>query len=113
MPRSTLTQWVGQAGAQRQSLVDALSEVALAQVHADATPVPMLAPGQKKAHRAYVWAYLVDRAVPTDNNQVESKIRPWALGHLGVQLVICRVAAQWEAGGGDHDFYPVGTHEWA
>ena len=26
-------------------------------VHADETPVQMLAPGEKKTHRAYVWAY--------------------------------------------------------
>ena len=58
-PRSTLAQWVGQTGVQLQPLVDALREVVLAQqvVHADETPVQMLAPGQKKTHRAYVWAY--------------------------------------------------------
>ena len=44
---------------QLQSLVDALREAVLAQrvVHADETPVQMLAPGEKKTHRAYVWAY--------------------------------------------------------
>jgi transposase len=57
--RSTLAQWVGQTGVQLQPLVDALREAVLAQrvVHADETPVQMLAPGQKKTHRAYVWAY--------------------------------------------------------
>src|SRR6195952_1470859 len=59
IPRSTLAQWVGQTGVQLQPLVDAMREVVLAQrvVHADETPVQMLAPGQKKTHRAYVWAY--------------------------------------------------------
>lgn len=59
IPRSTLAQWVGQTGMQLQPLVDALREVVLAQrvVHADETPVQMLAPGEKKTHRAYVWAY--------------------------------------------------------
>ena len=59
MPRSTLAQWVGQTGVQLQPLVDALREVVLTQrvVHADETPVQMLAPGEKKTHRAYVWAY--------------------------------------------------------
>lgn len=57
--RSTLAQWVGQTGVQLQPLVDALRETVLAQgvIHADETPVQMLAPGEKKAHRAYVWAY--------------------------------------------------------
>ena len=59
IPRSTLAQWVGQTGVQLQSLVDALREVVLAQrvVHAGERPVKMLAPGEKKTHRAYVWAY--------------------------------------------------------
>lgn len=57
--RSTLAQWVGQTGVQLQPLVEALREAVLAQrvVHADETPVQMLAPGEKKTHRAYVWAY--------------------------------------------------------
>ena len=57
--RSTLAQCVGQTGVQLQPLVDALREVVLAQgvIHADAPPVQMLAPGEKKTYRAYVWAY--------------------------------------------------------
>ncbi|WP_248694596.1 IS66 family transposase [Pseudomonas fulva] len=59
IPRSTLAQWVGQTGVQLQPLVDALREAVLGQrvMHADETPVQMLAPGEKKTHRAYVWAY--------------------------------------------------------
>lgn len=59
IPRSTLAQWVGQTGVQLQPLVDPLREAVLAQrvVYADETPVQMLAPGEKKTHRAYVWAY--------------------------------------------------------
>jgi hypothetical protein len=57
--RSTLAEWVGQTGVQLQPLVDALREQVLAQcvIHADETPVQMLTPGEKKTHRAYVWAY--------------------------------------------------------
>ena len=57
--RSTLAQWVGNCGVQLQPLVDALRDAVLAQhvIHADETPVSMLAPGEKKTHRAYVWAY--------------------------------------------------------
>ena len=59
MPRSTLGQWVGQTGVQLQPLDDAAREAVLAKrvVHADETPLQMLAPGEKKIHRAYVWAY--------------------------------------------------------
>ena len=59
IPRSTLAQWVGMTGVQLQPLVDALRDVVTGQqvVHADETPLQMLAPGTKKTHRSYVWAY--------------------------------------------------------
>lgn len=59
IPRSTLAQWVGSCGVQLQPLVDALKEEILTHgvLHADETPVPMLKPGNGKAHRAYLWAY--------------------------------------------------------
>ena len=59
IPRSTLASWVGACGVQLQPLVDALREVVLEHnvVHVDETPVQMLAPGEKKTHRAYVWGY--------------------------------------------------------
>ena len=55
LPRSTLAQWVGVCGVQLQSLVDALKTEILS--HADETLVAMLKPGNKKTHRAYLWAY--------------------------------------------------------
>ena len=57
--RSTLAQWVGVCGVQLQPLVDALKSCMLksAVLHADETPVAMLKPGNKKTHRAYLWAY--------------------------------------------------------
>jgi transposase len=59
IPRSTLGAWVGQCGARLQPLVHALKAHLLgcAVVHADETPVAMLAPGSGKTHRAYLWAY--------------------------------------------------------
>jgi len=58
VPRSTLGAWVGQCGVQLQALVDALKHDILshAVLHADETPVAMLKPGNKKTHRAYLWA---------------------------------------------------------
>lgn len=57
--RSTLAQWVGACGVQLQPLVDALRMAVLEHgvLHADETPVNMLAPGKNKTHKAYVWAY--------------------------------------------------------
>jgi transposase len=45
-------------GVQLQPLLDALREAVLAEgvIHADETPVQMLAPREKKTRRAYVWA---------------------------------------------------------
>lgn len=59
LPRSTLASWVGVCGLRLQPLVDALKTEVLgcAVVHADETPVAMLAPGTGKTHRAYLWAY--------------------------------------------------------
>ncbi len=59
MPRSTLAEWIGVCGVRLQPLIDALRDLLLDEpvLHADETPVPMLAPGKKKTHRAYLWAY--------------------------------------------------------
>ena len=48
-------------------MVDALRDVVLGQsvVHADETPVQMLAPGSKKTHRSYVWAYATSQFCKT------------------------------------------------
>ena len=57
IPRSTLAAWVGVCGVRLRPLVDALKAHVLrcAVVHADETPVSMLAPGTGKTHRAYLW----------------------------------------------------------
>lgn len=57
--RSTLADWVGRCGVALQPLADALRQTILSHpvVHADETPVPVLEPGKKKTHRAYIWAY--------------------------------------------------------
>lgn len=66
IPRSTLADWVGRCGVELQPLVDALRDVLLqeAVLHADETPVAMLAPGKKRTHKAYVWAYASTRYSP-------------------------------------------------
>ena len=66
IPRSTLADWVGRCGVELQPLVAALREQLLehAVLHADETPVAMLAPGKKQTHKAYVWAYAATRYSP-------------------------------------------------
>lgn len=59
LPRSTLAEWVGVCGLQLAPVAQALKGFLLNQpvLHADETPVPMLKPGNKKTHKAYLWAY--------------------------------------------------------
>ncbi len=59
LPRSTLAQWVGVCGVRLAPLAQALKATILSHrvLHADETPVAMLSPGNKKTHRAYLWAY--------------------------------------------------------
>ena len=59
LARSPLAQWVGICGVRLQPLVDALKAALLERsiLHADQTPVAMLAPGKGKTHRAYIWSY--------------------------------------------------------
>jgi hypothetical protein len=63
LPRSTLADWVGRCGLELTPLVSRLRELLHQEnvLHGDEIPVPMLAPGQKKVHRAYVWAYASTR----------------------------------------------------
>jgi transposase len=57
--RSTLAAWVGACGVRLQPLADALRQVLMTRpvLHADETPVAMLAPGKGKTHKAYIWSY--------------------------------------------------------
>lgn len=66
IPRSTLGAWVGQCGARLEPVAQALkAELLRCQVlHADETPVAMLAPGKGKTQRAYLWAYAAAHSEP-------------------------------------------------
>ena len=59
IPRSSMAQWIGICGVRLAPLVAALKEFILSHgvVHADETPVPLLAPGKGKTKKAYVWVY--------------------------------------------------------
>jgi transposase len=59
LSRSTMAEWVGTIGVRLKPLVDAMRAHLLSRpvLHADETPVSMLAPGEGKTHRAYLWSY--------------------------------------------------------
>ena len=60
--RSTLAGWVGASSALLDPLVNALREHVLAgrKLHADDTPMPVLAPGTGKTKTARLWTYVRD-----------------------------------------------------
>jgi transposase len=62
LQRSTLADWVGQSAALLRPLLDALARHVLAGavLHADDTPVPVLAPGTGRTRTGRLWAYLRD-----------------------------------------------------
>ena len=57
--RSSMAQWVGVCGVRLLPLAQALKDFILSHdvIHADETPVSLLAPGRGKTKRAYVWVY--------------------------------------------------------
>jgi transposase len=57
--RSSMAQWIGICGVRLTPLADALKDFILGHdvLHADETPVKLLAPGKGKTSRAYVWVY--------------------------------------------------------
>ena len=59
IPRSSMAQWIGICGVRLAPLAEALKDFILGHsvVHADETPVALLAPGRGKTKRAYVWVY--------------------------------------------------------
>jgi transposase len=64
--RSSMAQWIGICGVRLAPLAQALKAFVLghAVVHADETPVALLAPGRGKTKRAYVWVYRTTNFVP-------------------------------------------------
>ena len=62
LERSTLADWVGGSASFLQPLVEALRRYVMAasKLHADDTPVPVLAPGQGKTKTGRLWTYVRD-----------------------------------------------------
>ncbi len=62
LDRSTLSEWVGGVSRLLRPLVDALYRYVMSgpTLHADDTPVPMLAPGKGKTATGRLWAYVRD-----------------------------------------------------
>ena len=59
IPRSSMAQWLGICGVRLAPLAAALKDFILSHgvLHADETPVALLAPGRGKTKKAYAWVY--------------------------------------------------------
>jgi transposase len=68
LERSTMADWVGGCSQLLGPLVDALSRYVMAasKLHADDTPVPVLAPGQGKTKTGRLWTYVRDDRTASD-----------------------------------------------
>ncbi|WP_206240135.1 IS66 family transposase [Novosphingobium terrae] len=73
--RSTMADWLGQVSWLLQPLVERIADhvMASAKIHADDTPVPVLAPGTGKTATGRLWVYL------RDNRRWSADDRPAAL----------------------------------
>jgi len=69
LERSTLADWVGGASKLLGPLVEALRRyvIAASKLHADDTPVPVLAPGQGRTKTGRLWTYVRDDRPAGDN----------------------------------------------
>jgi transposase len=69
LDRSTLAGWVGAASELLAPLVDALRRYVLSasKIHADDTPVPVLAPGNGKTRTGRLWTYVRDERTAGEN----------------------------------------------
>ena len=69
LDRSTLAGWVGAASELLTPLVDALRKHVLSatKIHADDTPVPVLAPGNGKTKTGRLWTYVRDERSAGEN----------------------------------------------
>ncbi len=69
--RSTLAGWVGASSELLAPLVDALRKHVLAasKIHADDTPVPVLAPGNGKTKTGRLWTYVRDERPAGENTE--------------------------------------------
>lgn len=62
LDRATMAAWVGKAATLMRSLLDALARHVMAaeRLHADGTPVPVLAPGARRTKTGRLWVYARD-----------------------------------------------------
>jgi transposase len=113
LDRSTLAGWVGAASELLAPLVDALRRHVLSasKIHADDTPVPVLASGNGKAKTGRLWTYVRDERTAGENTPpaVWFAYSPDRKGeHPRLHLKSFKGALQADAYAGFHHLYDSG-----
>jgi hypothetical protein len=113
LDRSTLAGWVGAASELLAPLVDALRRHVLSasKIHADDTPVPVLAPGNGKTKTGRLWTYVRDERSAGENTPpaVWFAYSPDRKGkHPRLHLKSFKGALQADAYAGFHHLYDSG-----
>jgi transposase len=113
LDRSTLAGWVGAASELLTPLVDALRRHVLSasKIHADDTPVPVLAPGNGKTKTGRLWTYVRDERTAGENTPpaVWFAYSPDRKGeHPRLHLKNFKGALQADAYAGFHHLYDSG-----
>jgi transposase len=114
LDRSTLAGWVGAASELLAPLVDALRKHVLSatKIHADDTPVPVLAPGNGKTRTGRLWTYVRDERSAGENTApaVWFAYSPDRKGeHPRIHLKNFKGALQADAYAGFHHLYEGGA----
>jgi transposase len=114
LDRSTLAGWVGAASELLVPLVDALRKHVLSatKIHADDTPVPVLAPGNGKTRTGRLWTYVRDERATGENTApaVWFAYSPDRKGeHPRQHLKNFKGALQADAYAGFHHLYECGA----
>jgi transposase len=114
LDRSTLAGWVGAASELLTPLVDALRRHVLsaAKIHADDTPVPVLAPGNGKTKTGRLWTYVRDERAAGESTApaVWFAYSPDRKGeHPRLHLKNFKGALQADAYAGFHHLYEDGA----
>jgi hypothetical protein len=114
LDRSTLAGWVGATSELLASLVEAVRDHVMfaSKLHADDTPVPVLAPGQGRTRIGRLWTYVRDDGPSGDTTApaVWFAYSPDRKGENPKQhLKLYKGALQADAYAGFHHLYEAGT----
>ncbi|AMM18567.1 transposase (plasmid) [Burkholderia sp. PAMC 28687] len=114
LDRGSMGRWVGQCEALCQPLTEALRAYTMAatKLHADDTPIPVLAPGNKKTKTGHLWVYVRDdrRSGSTEPAAVWFAYSPNRKGaHPQTHLAGFKGILQADAFGGFNPLFEDGT----